>query len=288
MKALKLNSEIATVIYPPIKIQGSKYQLVNFIKNNLNFNNDKDIWIEPFMGSGVVGFNVKPKVAIFNDINTYIVDFYNALKNKDITSQAIRKFIISERKELEKDKNEYYLKLRNRFNEKHDVLDFYLLTRLSFNGLMRFNRKGEFNAAFCKEPNKFTDSFIDRLISYIEYIEDCFNSCDWIFKNKSYSDIIKNYQDKEDSFFYCDPPYIGRDTQYFQKWSEEDEIEFNKLLRNVKGKFMVSTWIKDANGKKNEYIDTLWKDFNLIDYSHNYRIHGNSRLKVQEGLIMNY
>ena len=64
------------IIVPPIKCQGIKTKLVNDIRKQIpiNFNG---IWIEPFMGSGVVGFNIQPKKAIFADTNPHLINFYN-------------------------------------------------------------------------------------------------------------------------------------------------------------------------------------------------------------------
>ena len=55
------------IFVPPIKIQGIKTKLVPLIKKNICVD-ENTIWIEPFMGSGVVGFNVRPSKAIFSDI----------------------------------------------------------------------------------------------------------------------------------------------------------------------------------------------------------------------------
>ena len=60
------------IFVPPIKIQGIKTKLVPIIKQNISIN-DNTLWLEPFMGSGVVGFNMRPKRAIFADINPHII-----------------------------------------------------------------------------------------------------------------------------------------------------------------------------------------------------------------------
>ena len=56
------------VFVPPIKIQGIKTKLVPLIRQSVIMD-DNSIWIEPFMGSGVVGFNIQPHRAIFADKN---------------------------------------------------------------------------------------------------------------------------------------------------------------------------------------------------------------------------
>lgn len=49
-----------------IKIQGIKTKLVPLIKDNIIMDKEM-LWVEPFMGSGVVGFNIRPQQAIFAD-----------------------------------------------------------------------------------------------------------------------------------------------------------------------------------------------------------------------------
>ena len=66
------------VAIPPLKCQGIKTKLVDWILDHVS-SDDDGTWIEPFMGSGVVGFNVRPHRAIFNDINPHIINLYNAI-----------------------------------------------------------------------------------------------------------------------------------------------------------------------------------------------------------------
>ncbi|MDR2734481.1 MAG: DNA adenine methylase [Spirochaetota bacterium] len=75
------------IYIPPFKTQGIKSKLVPLIQENV-YIDDSTLWIEPFMGSGVVGLNVAPKRAIFADINPHIINFYNKLKTRDITPLA--------------------------------------------------------------------------------------------------------------------------------------------------------------------------------------------------------
>ena len=53
---------------PPIKSQGIKTKLVPWIKSIVP-SNFSGVWIEPFMGTGVVAFNVAPNNAILCDTN---------------------------------------------------------------------------------------------------------------------------------------------------------------------------------------------------------------------------
>ena len=47
------------MIIPPIKCQGIKTKIVPFIKEKVYINPD-GVYIEPFVGTGVVAFNIAP------------------------------------------------------------------------------------------------------------------------------------------------------------------------------------------------------------------------------------
>ena len=119
---------IDKVFVPPIKIQGIKTKIVPFIKENLLLAQGS-MWIEPFMGSGVVGFNVAPKNAVFADINPHIIEFYNQIKSGQITSYIIRQFLEEEGSKLAQKDGVYYYEVRERFNQNHNPLDFLFLNR---------------------------------------------------------------------------------------------------------------------------------------------------------------
>ncbi|MBQ1991782.1 MAG: DNA adenine methylase, partial [Clostridia bacterium] len=83
------------VFVPPLKIQGIKTKLVPIIKEYVVLDNDT-LWIEPFMGSGVVGFNIAPYNAIFADTNPHIINFYKQIQEGIITPYSVRSFLESE------------------------------------------------------------------------------------------------------------------------------------------------------------------------------------------------
>ena len=93
------------------------------------------------MGSGVVGFNLAGKKAIFNDLNPHLINFYNAIKNKKINTLLVRKFLEAEEKKLSTKGQDYYYKVRERFNQYFDPLDFLFLNRSGFIGYIIKNPK---------------------------------------------------------------------------------------------------------------------------------------------------
>ena len=72
---------------------------------------------KPFMGTGVVAFNVRPKKALLCDSNPHLINFYKSIQNKEITSGLVKKFLNEEGQKLLKTNGEHYYVVRDRFNQ---------------------------------------------------------------------------------------------------------------------------------------------------------------------------
>ena len=274
------------VYIPPIKIQGIKTKLVPMIQESIAISSDS-VWIEPFMGSGVVGFNIAAKEAIFADKNPHIIEFYNRIKMKDITSHNVRIFLEQEGKMLEEGGAEYYYCVRERFNEKHDALDFLFLNRACFNGMIRFNKSYGFNVPFGHKPQRFSKAYVTKIVNQVKHVEELLKTHSWTFMCQSFEETI-SMADKGD-FIYCDPPYIGRHVDYYDSWDEESELALRDALVRSEAKFMVSTW--DHNDyRQNEYLNTVWSFCNKVTREHFYHVGAKeeNRNPMVEALLTNY
>ncbi|PSJ80557.1 DNA adenine methylase [Neisseria iguanae] len=49
----------------------------------------------------------------------------------------------------------HYYTIWKRFNQDAEPLDFLFFNRAGFNGMIRFNKKGEFSIPFCCKLNRF-------------------------------------------------------------------------------------------------------------------------------------
>lgn len=274
------------IYVPPIKIQGIKTKLVPLIKKYVDLNKDT-LWIEPFMGSGVVGFNVAPRNAIFSDTNPHIIEFYNQLKTGEINSKLVRTFLEAEGEKLEKFDDKYFYLVRERFNENHNPLDFLFLNRSCFNGMIRFNKKYEFNVPYNHKPQRFSKAYITKIVNQVKHLEDTFSLNEWTFKCQSFEVAISQVNDN--CFVYCDPPYIGRHVDYYDSWDEKKEKLLRDKLIEADAKYMLSTWDKNKY-RENEYIDKIWGDCNKFNQEHFYYVgakEGN-RNSMLEALLVNY
>lgn len=83
---------MSKIFVPPIKSQGIKTKPVPWILTHVKWNG-KGRWIEPFMGTGIVGFNMRPKRALFSDLNPHLINFYNEVKRSKITPENAREFL---------------------------------------------------------------------------------------------------------------------------------------------------------------------------------------------------
>ena len=273
------------VFVPPIKSQGIKSKLVEWISSNID-NSSFDRWVEPFMGTGVVAFNVRPKKALLCDSNPHLINFYNAIKNKEITSGIVKRHLTEEGQKLLETDGKYYYEVRTRFNENGNPLDFLFLSRSCFNGMMRFNRKGGFNVPFCKKPNRFAQSLVTKISNQVENISQIIESGDYTFVNQDFKETLK--QLKSTDFVYSDPPYIGRHVDYFDSWTEDEEIILKEGLFNANSKFMLSTWLSNKY-RTNEYVFSVWSDCFVSTKEHFYHVGGKeaNRNAVYEALLSN-
>jgi DNA adenine methylase len=271
---------------PPIKCQGIKTKLVPLILSNIK-NLSFKCWIEPFMGSGVVGLNVLNNNTFFSDLNPHVINFYLALKNNHITPSSVREFLEQEGKNLENNGEEHYYYIRNRFNQLASPLDFLFLSRACFNGMIRFNSKGGFNVPFCKKPNRFAKAYITKIVNQITYFQKVIKNNFWNFQCQDFEKAI-NQADPTD-VIYCDPPYLGRHVDYFDSWSEEDETRLFLALSNTKAKFILSTWHSNQY-RINESLKNLWKNFYMVTQQHFYHIGAKeiNRVPMLEALVMNF
>jgi len=71
---------------------------------------------------------------------------------------------------LNKINEEGYLKYRTLYNKEgsgYDTpLDLFTITRFSFNQIIRFNNKMEFNAAFGKNRSSFNDNMRNNTVAF--------------------------------------------------------------------------------------------------------------------------
>lgn len=271
---------------PPIKSQGIKTKLIPWIKSIIpaDFNG---AWIEPFMGTGVVAFNLASERALLADTNPHLVNFYAAISRGEITPALVTAYLIKEGALLLEKGEEHYYLVRNRFNAEHSPLDFLFLNRAAFNGMIRFNRKGGFNTPFCRKPNRFSQAYITKITNQVTWVAKLIQTKNVSFQYQDFAESIA--QATQDDIIYCDPPYIDRHVDYYNSWNNADEQRLFEALADYQGRFILSTWHHNKY-RENEYIKSLWWRFSIATKEHFYHIGGRekNRNTIVEALVTNF
>lgn len=270
---------------PPIKSQGIKTKLVGWI-NDCTVGVDYDRWIEPFMGTGVVAFNIRPQKALMCDRNPHLIAFYKAIQDREITAKRTRQFLTMEGKKLLETGGEYYYTVRDRFNLQGDPLDFLFLSRACFNGMMRFNKSGGFNVPFCRKPNRFSKALVTKISNQVQAVSNIILESSYEFKHQDFEVTLSEV--KANDLVYCDPPYIGRHVDYFDSWSGFDERRLHNILTCGKIQFIMSTWVRNRY-RTNDYVSLLWSEYSIFMKEHFYHVGANesNRNAMIEALLTN-
>nr|AGF93119.1 DNA adenine methylase [uncultured organism] len=276
----------SNVLVPPIKMQGIKSKLVNFISESVRWDGEGK-WVEPFLGSGVVVFNIQPEEALLGDKNKYVIKFYQKVKSGEIDGAKVRNFLEEHGARLKEEGEDYYYKMRDRFNENGKVLYMLFLNRSCYNGMMRFNLDGEFNTPFCKKPNRFRKAYVTKIVNQVKKVSKVLKhkGDKWKFRVWDWKKTLQEATNND--FIYLDPPYVGRHTGYVGKWNEEDAKMLAHSVQDTPAGFAFSMWLEN-DYRKNEHIEKFWSNYPTRSFSHYYHVGSTEDLRnsMEEGLII--
>ena len=192
------------------------------------------------------------------------------------------------------------MKFRDQYNKSDEKfpLDLYILISFSFNYQFRFNNSGEYNNPHGTNRSAFTKNMKDRLIQYINIIHEK----DIIFLNEDFTKLDYSIL-TEDSFVYCDPPYLITTGSYndgnrgFKNWTIKEEKNLLDLLSKLdkNGIDFALSNVTIHDGKQNELLlDWIEKNnYTVIninsDYTNaNYNKKNRENNKNQEVLVVNF
>lgn len=275
------------LIVPPLKSQGIKTKLVPWIQELIDFKYNR--WIEPFFGTGAVGFNFRPETAIIGDSNPHLIGFYRSIQEGSITPANVKAYLEREGALLrtgEEGGYAHYRLIRDRFNERFSPLDFLFLSRAGFNGMIRFSRKGKWNIPYCKKPERFRQAYVTKIVNQVESCSRIINKS-WKFSVQDFRETIASA--REGDVIYCDPPYIGRYAGYYNGWTEKDEADLSILLSKTPARFVLSSWHHNEH-RSNGMIGKYWSGFKMITRDHFYHsgAKAENRKPIVEALIFNF
>jgi DNA adenine methylase len=216
-------------VKPPLKWAGGKrWQLPHM----------RDLWqphahrrlVEPFCGGLAITLGLAPRRALLNDINPHVINFYTWAR-RGLTIDL----------PLENQSEAFYT-FRARFNElianggaggREAAALFYYLNRTGFNGLCRFNSRGEFNVPFGRYA---------RIRYQIDFslFRSAFSG--WTFRTGDFQDVPL----RPDDFVYADPPYDVPFTHYArQAFRWDDQVRTAEWLAAHPGPVVLTNQATD-------------------------------------------
>lgn len=253
---------------PPIKTQGIKTKIVPLISSSISWDGNGR-WIEPFLGSAAVALNVAPQHAVLADTNKHLISLYKNIQTGLINGRSMREYLEKEGRNLLDHGESYYYKVRDRFNETGSPFDFVFLSRSCFNGMMRFNRRGGFNVPFCRKPERFRPALITKIVNQVEWASTTMQGKDWVFLVQDWHQTIADARSGD--LIYCDPPYVGRHTDYYNGFNSEESDELAKALIETTASFVLSSWLENKY-RRNEFIDLWFSSYEQRTMSHFYHV----------------
>lgn len=183
-------------IRPVLKWPGGKYRLLDAILPELPPGRRL---VEPFVGSGAVFMNSEYPAYLLCDLNADLIGLYEVLaERKENFIEECRGYFAGGN-----DSGLFYER-RAAFNRlqpgRERAALFLYFNRHGYNGLIRYNAKGEFNVPFGRYATPY---FPEReMLAFIEKTRKAkveFLACDFrdAFRKLRKGDTV-----------YCDPPYI--------------------------------------------------------------------------------
>ena len=103
-----------------------------------------------------------------------------------------------------------------------------------------------------------------------------------VIENKDFEALIRQY-DRDNAFFYCDPPYFETEGHYAVEFRKEDHYRLRDTLAQCRGKWLVS--YNDC-----EFIRELYKDYRIeaVRRINNLAQRYDNGCEYAEVLISNY
>jgi DNA adenine methylase len=253
---------------PAIKWSGSKrsqaQNIVSFFPREI------ETYYEPFCGGcsvlrAMFETDIKVKHYVCSDTNITLISLWQLIKsNPKLVSTQYKKLWtqLNSLEDVEQQK-EFYEKIRDKFNKEKNPFDFMFLNRTCFNGLIRYNKKGEFNSPFHLNRGGIKPDTFEKIIKEWSKL---INQHNVEFKMMTYQWV----KPSADDFMYLDPPYAKTKGMY---WQEFDNVRFFRWLKNVP-----CAWALSYDGKSGEEDNTYDVPTEIYD-EHYYLSSGNSSFK---------
>jgi DNA adenine methylase len=211
------------------------------------------------------------KTEFINDINGELSNFFRVVRERPLELLEKLRFRVLSKEDFIDERS---LQLEDAGDEVARAARFYWLSGMAFSGKDVGNMKASFRYSIVKHTHKITSRYETRIMEIHHRLRTTY-----IF-NEDFRVFISRI-DRPRTFFYCDPPYYGVSSYYAFGFERHDHEELAELLRNIKGKFLLS--YDDTPEVREMYS---WANIEEVETS--YSMEKLRNRKTRELLISNY
>lgn len=282
----------------PVSRVGNKSSILNILYAVFPLQYSR--FVDVFGGSGSVllGKEQVDSFEVYNDYDRNLVNLFHCMKERTMATireigfcnlnsredfNSVKKFF-----EFEEFKDDFYREellltelmfpppeanelneIRTRITKDYDVRRaamFLKLLRYSYSSGCK---------SFASQPFD-----IRKLFELIKQLEN--RMANVVVENQDFETLIKHY-DRQDTFFYADPPYFSTEDMYAVGFNWNDHVRLKDTLSKIQGKFLIS--YNDC-----PEIRELYKGFSMLDFSrtHSMAQRYEAGKEFKELLISNY
>lgn len=280
---------------PILKYRGGKSKEIPEILRHIP--REYNRYIEPFFGGGALYFYLENENSIINDINTRLMNFYRDVANnyENMREQLDEIQEIYERNQREYEElkavnpdirvenmnEDLFYKMRDLFNnnttnEYLDSVIYFFINKTAYSGMIRYNRRGEFNVPFGRYKNMNTRLLTENHHRLLRTAN---------INNTNYQEIFNMAE--ENDFMFLDPPYDCQFTDYGNgnEFTEEDHRQLSQAFRNLRCRALMVV-------SKTPLMEELYEDFIVDDatYDKVYGVNIRNRFErnAEHLIIRNY
>lgn len=282
----------------PVSRVGNKSSILNILYAVFPLQYGR--FVDVFGGSGSVllGKEQVDSFEVYNDYDRNLVNLFHCMKERTMATireigfcnlnsredfNSVKKFF-----DFEEFKDDFYREellltelmfpppeanelneIRTRITKDYDVRRaamFLKLLRYSYSSGCK---------SFASQPFD-----IRKLFELIKQLEN--RMANVVVENQDFETLIKHY-DRQDTFFYADPPYFSTEDMYAVGFNWNDHVRLKDTLSKIQGKFLLS--YNDC-----PEIRELYKGFSMLDFSrtHSMAQRYEAGKEFKELLISNY
>lgn len=173
---------------------------------------------------------MSPNKAVGGDLYKPLIEIWRMVKSnpEKVASEYEKRWELLQQKGYK-----YFYVVREHFNTTKNLHDLLFLSRTCVNGLIRFNKSGEFNNSLHHSRKGISPQSFKKIINEWSQIISKYS-----FLSGDYEQVTNNA--KAGDFIYLDPPYFNTKSRYIESIDYERFVQYLEKINKKGIKFALS------------------------------------------------